>query len=79
MPHELVILCIYAICQPPMSKKSEPSPKKPRDRGLGIKHDTAPISVMLPPELERYVRALPNRSEWLRRVIAAAIAAEKGA
>lgn len=28
-----------------------------------------PVSVLLPKEIDRVVRALPNRTEWLRRVI----------
>ncbi len=30
----------------------------------------APISVVLPKDLDTYVRGLPNRSEWLRDAIA---------
>lgn len=33
---------------------------------------TKPISVFLPKEVDQLVRSLPNRSEWLRRVITAA-------
>jgi len=36
-----------------------------------------PVSVMLPVELDEYVRSLPNRTEWLRKVIAEAIEKEK--
>jgi Arc/MetJ-type ribon-helix-helix transcriptional regulator len=32
-----------------------------------------PISVRLPKELDERVRALPNRTEWLRKVIEQAI------
>ena len=32
-----------------------------------------PVSVTLPKALDRYVRALPNRSAWLRTAIAAAV------
>lgn len=28
-----------------------------------------PVSVLLPKEVDRAVRSLPNRTEWLRRVI----------
>ena len=40
--------------------------------GVGTKSKQAPISVMLPAEIDAIVRSLPNRSEWLRRVIVAA-------
>lgn len=32
-----------------------------------------PVSVTLPKDLDQYVRALPNRSTWLRAAIAAAV------
>lgn len=31
----------------------------------------SPVSVLLPAEIDIYVRSLPNRTEWLRRAIAA--------
>lgn len=40
-----------------------------KGKGLGIKHRQSPICVMLPPDLDAYVRSLPNRSEWLRQAI----------
>lgn len=46
-------------------------------KGVGVKHDTKPISVMLPEDLDQYVRAKKNRSEWLRLVIAEAVAKEQ--
>jgi len=46
-------------------------------KGVGVKHDTKPISVMLPEDLDQYVRAKKNRSEWLRQVIAEAVAKEQ--
>jgi len=39
------------------------------DKGLGTKHNQKPISVMLSPELDAWVRSLPNRSEWIREAI----------
>ncbi len=32
-----------------------------------------PISVKLPPDLDAFVRSLPNKSEWLRQAIAAQV------
>lgn len=46
-------------------------------KGVGVKHDTKPISVMLPEDLDQYVRAKKNRSQWLRQVIALAVAKEQ--
>jgi len=40
-----------------------------KSQGVGVKHESKPICVMLPPELDEYVRSLPNRSEWLRAAI----------
>lgn len=39
------------------------------DKGVGLRHGQKPISVMLPPELDAWVRSLPNRSEWIREAI----------
>lgn len=35
-----------------------------------------PINVRLPSEIDAFVRPLPNRSEWLRRVITEAVERE---
>ncbi|WP_225977648.1 ribbon-helix-helix domain-containing protein [Nostoc sp. CENA543] len=40
---------------------------------MGVKNDTKPISVLLPEDLDAYVRSKPNRSEWLRQIIAEAM------
>ncbi|MBD2212193.1 hypothetical protein H6G27_20315 [Nostoc linckia FACHB-104] len=48
-----------------------------KSKGVGVKCDTKPISVMLPEDLDAYVRSKPNRSEWLRQVIALAVAKEQ--
>ncbi|MEA5516739.1 hypothetical protein [Nodularia sp. UHCC 0506] len=48
-----------------------------KSKGIGVKSDTKPISVMLPEDLDAYVRSKSNRSEWLRRVIAEAAAKEQ--
>ena len=39
------------------------------DKGLGTKHGHKPVSVMLPPELDDWVRSLDYRSEWIRQAI----------
>lgn len=40
-----------------------------KGEGLGIKHGVKPLCVKLPPDIDEIVRALPNRSDWMRRVI----------
>ena len=30
-----------------------------------------PVSVLLPPDMDEFVRSRPNRTEWLRKAIAA--------
>lgn len=39
------------------------------DKGLGTKRGHKPVSVLLPPELDNWVRSLDNRSEWIRQAI----------
>ncbi len=42
-----------------------------KSKGLGMKYGKSkPVSVMLPPDLETWVRSLDNRSEWIREAIA---------
>lgn len=41
-----------------------------KGRGLGVTHKQKPVSVMLPPEMDSVVRALPNRSDFIRQAIA---------
>lgn len=36
-----------------------------------------PVAVKLPVELDAWVRSLPNKSDWLRRVIAEAYERER--
>ncbi|MDX2100542.1 MAG: hypothetical protein SFW36_22420 [Leptolyngbyaceae cyanobacterium bins.59] len=48
-----------------------------QSRGVGVKHNTKPICVLLPEDLDTYVRNKPNRSEWLRQVIAEAMQREQ--
>ncbi|BAY14074.1 hypothetical protein [Calothrix sp. NIES-2098] len=48
-----------------------------QSKGVGVKSGAKPISVLLPEELDTYVRNKPNRSEWLRQVIALAVAKEQ--
>lgn len=41
-----------------------------KSKGLGTQYGKSkPVSVLLPPELEAWVRALDNRSDWIRGAI----------
>lgn len=50
-----------------------------QSKGVGVKSGAKPISVLLPEDLDTYVRNKPNRSEWLRQVIAEAVEKERSA
>ena len=41
-----------------------------KGKGMGVTHKQAPVSVKLPPEIDKVVRSLPNRSEFIRQAIA---------
>lgn len=41
-----------------------------KGKGLGVSHKHRPVSVMLPKEMDEIVRAMPNRSEFIRQAIA---------
>jgi hypothetical protein len=38
-------------------------------KGIGTKHKQKPVSVMLPEEIDMVIRAMPNRSEFIRQAI----------
>ena len=40
-----------------------------KGKGLGVKNKQRPVSVMLPEEIDAVVRAMPNRSEFIRQAI----------
>lgn len=46
--------------------------------GVGVLWKQRPVCVMLPPDLDAYVRSLPNRSEWLRQAIKEKMEREDG-
>ena len=45
-----------------------------KGKGVGVKHNQKPVSVMLPSELDKVVRSLPNRSDYIRQAIAEKLA-----
>ena len=40
-----------------------------KGKGIGVKHKQRPVSVMLPEDIDTIVRAMPNRSEFIRQAI----------
>ena len=44
-----------------------------RGEGKGIPHGTKPISVKYPPEVDKILRSLKNRSEYIRTAVIAAL------
>ncbi len=40
-----------------------------KGKGLGVTHSQPPVCVKLPPEIDALVRAMPNRSEFIRSAI----------
>ena len=52
--------------------------KKYLSKGLGTATDTRPISVKLPPDIDKAVRSIPNRSDWLREAIKEKLEREQG-
>lgn len=46
-------------------------------KGLGIPHGQPPIPVKYPPEIDRVLRRLDNRSEYIRQAVEAKLKADK--
>jgi hypothetical protein len=42
-------------------------------KGLGTTTDTRPICAKFPPDVERILRSLPDRSEFIRAAVIAAL------
>ena len=40
-----------------------------KSKGVGTKYKQKPVSVLLPTEIDRIVKAMPNRSEFIRQAI----------
>ncbi len=40
-----------------------------KGRGIGTKNKQKPVSVMLPQEIDEIVKAMPNRSEFIRQAV----------
>ncbi len=55
---------------PPQLRKYSEQLVERSSKGLGTRHgESKPVSVMLPPDIDKYVRSLPNRSAWIRQAI----------
>lgn len=40
-----------------------------KSKGIGIKSKQKPVSVMLPGDIDTVVKAMPNRSEFIRQAV----------
>ena len=40
-----------------------------KSEGVGTKYKQKPVSVLLPTEIDQIVKAMPNRSEFIRQAI----------
>ncbi len=40
-----------------------------KTRGIGTKNKQKPVSVLLPQEIDEIVKAMPNRSEFIRQAV----------
>jgi predicted GNAT superfamily acetyltransferase len=49
-----------------------------KGKGIGTSSNSKPVCVMLPPDLDEFVRGLPDRSQWLREAIREKIERELG-
>ena len=77
-------MCWYTVMMTVEAREKKMPRRKPEQlkefdfTPLGHKAlDRTPISVKLPPELAEYVRAQPNRNQWLIAAIAKQVAEEK--
>lgn len=61
---------LYCILSIENEKKKKFNENKYAPKGLGTVHYQSPVCVMLPPELDKIVRSLENRSEFIRNAIA---------
>ncbi len=53
-----------------MSRADPLKPYQYKGKGIGLRYGaTKPLCVGMPPEIDALIRALPNRSEWMRRVL----------
>lgn len=54
---------------PPQLRKSSERFIKEHGKGIGTKHGQKPVCVMLPQDIDKVVKAMPNRSEFIRTAI----------
>ncbi len=40
-----------------------------KSKGVGTKYKQKPVSVLLPTEIDEVVKAMPNRSEFIRQAV----------
>ncbi|MBE9117209.1 hypothetical protein IQ249_15015 [Lusitaniella coriacea LEGE 07157] len=63
---------------PPQLRPASAALIEKKGKGLGIKNKQNPVCVMLPPQIDKIVKALPNRSEFIRAAIIEKLAREEG-
>ncbi|MGK7895051.1 MAG: ribbon-helix-helix domain-containing protein [Xenococcus sp. (in: cyanobacteria)] len=52
-----------------MKEKNKKKDHLFKGTGMGVTHKQPPVSVKLPPEIDKIVRSLPNRSDYIRQAI----------
>ena len=52
-----------------MKEKNKKKDHLFKGTGMGVTHKQPPVCVKLPPEIDKIVRSLPNRSEYIRQAI----------
>lgn len=63
---------------PPQLRKSAQTLIEKTGKGIGTKHGQKPVCVMLPQDIDKVVKAMPNRSEFIRTAILEKLEREKG-
>ena len=54
---------------PPQLRKAVDDLVQKSSKGLGVTHKQKPVCVMLPPEADVVVKAMPNRSDFIRAAV----------
>ena len=63
---------------PPQLRQAVDNLVEKSSKGLGVTHKQKPVSVMLPPGIDMLVKAMPNRSDFIRSAIIEKLEREHG-
>lgn len=65
---------------PPQLREGTVKLIEQKSKGLGTRYKQKPVSLLLPPEIDCFVRSLPQgeRSDWLRAAVMEKYQQEKG-